>query len=70
MKELRELFTKINKKYIELKEEKNARRRQEDDVDSFLDKKQFEIEERLSSEESSKLWQTVIKKKKNSRRKH
>lgn len=77
LKELKELFMRINNKYIEFKEQINARRtredlqrRQEDEIDLFLLKKKLATEERLSSEESSNLWKTVIKKKKNSRKKH
>jgi hypothetical protein len=41
-----------------------------DNIDLFIRKLENEIEEKLTSEESSEIWQTVIKKKKNSRRKH
>jgi hypothetical protein len=70
--------------HIEEKKIRNEKRRKEDEerrkedeedekkdnIDLFIRKLENEIEKKLTSEESSEIWQTVIKKKKNSRRKH
>jgi hypothetical protein len=50
--------------------EEEKQRIKEDEIDIFIKKLENNIEEKLTSEESSEMWQTVIKKKKNSRRKH
>jgi hypothetical protein len=84
LNELKILLLKINKKYIELMKERNEKRRtedikrreedikrrEEDAVDLFIKKLENEIEEKLTSEESNEIWQTVIKNKKTSRKRH